>query len=97
MFVWSSPITTFTVNVEDKYLMLIEILFDIHVLCPCKCILMQRCGIFCYQIKLIRSQISVQYISFHLSQLMTVKPFKHTKELKQFMNMYTTSLTVKVI
>ena len=34
---------------------------------------------------------TVLYILFHLLQPMTVYPFEHTKELKQFMNMYTTS------
>jgi len=38
---------------------------------------------------------TVLYILFHLSQLMTVYLFEHNKELKQFMNMYTTILTVK--
>jgi len=39
---------------------------------------------------------TVLYILFHLLQPMTVYPFEHTKELKQFMNMYTTSYTVKM-
>ena len=38
---------------------------------------------------------TVLYILFYISQLMTVYPFEHIKELKQFRNMYTTSLTVK--
>jgi len=85
--------------------MFIEILFDIHVLFPCNCILLQRCYLFCYQNKLTRSQRSLFpffivkvlfcIIYFHLSQLMTVYSFEHTKGLKQFMNMYTISLTVK--
>jgi len=39
---------------------------------------------------------TVLYILFHLLQPMTVYPFAHTKELKQFMNMYTTSSIVKM-
>jgi len=38
---------------------------------------------------------TVLYILFHLPQLMTVYPFVVFKELRQFMNMYATSLTVK--
>ena len=37
------------------------------------------------------SRSTVLYILFHLSQPMTVYPFEHIKELKQFMNMYTTN------
>jgi len=35
--------------------------------------------------------LHVLYILFHLLEPMTVYPFEHTKELKQFINMYTTS------
>ena len=93
-----------TVNFEEKYLMLIEMLFDIHtsILFQCNCILLQRCCLFCYQIKLTKNQRyffycnnSVLYIFFDLSQLLTVYPFGNTEELKQSINMYTTSLTVK--
>jgi len=79
-------------------------LFDLCVLFPCNCILLQQVVfllsntidkkskmlfpfLYCYS--------TVQYILFHLSLLMTVYPYEHTKELKLFINMYTTSLAVK--
>ena len=105
MLVGSTPIILCTGNFEKKYLMLIKILFYIHVLFACNCILLQRCCLFCYQITLTRSQISlfpfftvtystVLYSLFHLAQLFKVFPFEHTNRPKHFMNMYTTSLTV---
>ena len=66
----------------------------------CKCILLQRCCLFCYKIKLTIDVFFLYcnctfmynfFLNFHLSQPMSVYPFEHTKELKQFIDMYTTS------
>jgi len=86
--------------------MLIEILIDICVVFPCNCIVLQRCCLFLLLNKIDKkSKIflfflycnsTVVYTLFQLSQLMPVYPFEQNKELKQFVNMYTTSLTVKI-
>jgi len=49
VFVWSTPLLLYTVNLEEKYLMLIEILFDIYenvCIFPCSCIILQYCWLF---------------------------------------------------
>jgi len=80
-----------TVNLEEKYLMLIEILFDIHLSFNCNCILLQHCCLLLSNKIDNKSKIlffflycnsTVLYILFLLSQLMTVYPFEHTLSLQ---------------
>ena len=83
--------------------MILALFFIIHVHFPCNGILLQRSCLFCYlnwpevkDVSFLKSTVLYTCISFHLSQLMPVYPLEYIKGLKQFMNMYTTNLTVKI-
>ena len=99
LVVGSTPITNMYCRFRRE-VSYVKIVFGIrvHVLCPCNCILLQCCCLFCYQKKLTRSQRSL-FPFFIVTSLFCVFYFTcqthMTKGLKQFMNMYTTSLTAK--
>jgi len=101
VFVGSTSITIKYRKFRREFLMLIEILFHIHVLFHA---IVFSCNVaVCFVIKYNWNDVfsflycnwPVLYILFHLSQLIAVYQFEHIKDLKQFRNVYTTSLTVK--